>query len=59
MRCLKLHGKANAVVLDPFMGTGSTLVAANQYHNKGIGIDMDQKYVDIAIERLSKNEFII
>lgn len=52
--CIRLHGKADAVVLDPFMGTGTTLVAAAREGAAGIGIDMDPDYVDIARRRLSE-----
>lgn len=51
-RCLRLHGKADAVVLDPFMGTGTTLVAAEQLGHRGIGIDLDPDYVATAERRL-------
>jgi site-specific DNA-methyltransferase (adenine-specific) len=50
--CIRLHGRAEAVVLDPFMGTGTTLVAAQLEGARGIGIDMDPSYVAIAQRRL-------
>ena len=50
--CIRLHGKHPAVVLDPFMGTGTTLVAADREAARGIGIDIDPSYVAIARERL-------
>ena len=45
--CIRLHGRSNAVVLDPFMGTGTTLVAAELEGASGIGIDVDPSYVAI------------
>jgi site-specific DNA-methyltransferase (adenine-specific) len=51
--CIRLHGKRDAVVLDPFMGTGTTLVAALREGVAGIGIDMDPAYVAIAQSRLA------
>jgi site-specific DNA-methyltransferase (adenine-specific) len=52
MRCLKLHGKSDLVVLDPFMGTGTTIVAAHKLGHIGIGIELDADYVNTCIARL-------
>ena len=54
-RCIKLFSFIGDTVLDPFLGSGSTLIAAYAHNRKGIGVDIDGKYCDIAIERL-KNE---
>ncbi|MCJ8355314.1 DNA-methyltransferase [Novacetimonas hansenii] len=50
--CIRLHGRPDAVVLDPFMGTGTTIVAALREGARGIGIDLDSGYVEIARERV-------
>ncbi len=39
-------------ILDPFMGSGTTLVAARDLGRKCIGIEVERRYCDIAIERL-------
>ena len=39
--CIRLHGRPGAVVLDPFAGTGTTLVAARLEGAHGIGIELD------------------
>jgi DNA modification methylase len=39
-------------ILDPMMGSGTTIKVAKQLGRKAIGIEIEQKYCDIAIERL-------
>jgi site-specific DNA-methyltransferase (adenine-specific) len=51
-RCLQLHGVEDSVVLDPFLGAGTTLIAAEQLGMRGIGIEIDRHYAEIASERL-------
>ncbi len=52
--CIRLHGRADALVLDPFMGTGTTPVAARREGCRAIGIDLDPSYVAIAETRLAE-----
>ena len=41
-------------VLDPFSGIGTTLIACHNLQRKGIGIDLSQKYYDLAKARLKE-----
>lgn len=51
-RCIKLCGHDIGIVLDPFLGAGTTLIAANRLGWSGIGIDIDQQYANTAYQRL-------
>ena len=41
-------------IFDPFLGTGTTIVAAIRHNRRGAGAEVEQKYVDIAINRIEK-----
>jgi DNA modification methylase len=42
----------DGIVLDPFAGTGTTVVAANKLNRRGIGIDASVDYLETAKDRL-------
>jgi len=46
------------VILDPFMGSGTTLIAAARTGRIGIGIERDRKWFDVACDRLGGDMFL-
>jgi len=46
----------NDVVLDPFVGSGTTGIISSLYKRKFIGIDNNKEYLDLAIKRFKDNE---
>lgn len=53
-RCIKLFTYVGDIVLDPFVGSGATLLACLQTGRMGIGVDIDQRYCELVVQRLVK-----
>jgi site-specific DNA-methyltransferase (adenine-specific) len=52
-KCIRLHGKRNATVLDPFLGIGHSAIAAKECSDQVkqfIGYEIDEEYLKIAAE---------
>lgn len=54
-RVISLFTHEGELVLDPFVGSGTTLVAARDLNRNAIGFDLQDKYIDLCIERLASN----
>ena len=50
---IKTYTNSEMLVLDNTMGVGSTMVACKNTNRKGIGIEKEQKYFDIAVKRIN------
>ncbi len=53
-RCIKLFSYQDDVVLDPFSGSGTTMLACLLTGRRGIGVDIEPEYVRLAQERLQQ-----
>jgi site-specific DNA-methyltransferase (adenine-specific) len=53
-RLLQRVSRLNETILDPFMGSGTTLVACQRLGRQGIGIELDESYFAIACKRVQE-----
>ena len=51
---ISTYSNVSDTILDPFMGSGTTLVACAKLGRSGIGIELDEDYFNIACERVEK-----
>lgn len=51
-RLVEIFSKKKELILDPFLGSGTTLIAANLLGRHGVGIELSKEYVDLANRRI-------
>ena len=54
---IRFFSKENAWILDPFLGTGSTLIAAGNSNRNGVGIEIMKKYFNTSQKRIVEGNF--
>lgn len=57
-KMISFFTKKGMTVLDPFMGSGTTAIAAYNLQRKSIGIDLSQEYKNLAYERFAKKKML-
>jgi DNA modification methylase len=57
-KLVQIHSNREHLILDPFAGSGTTLVAAKQLGRKYIGIEINPDYVKICNQRLAQEELL-
>ncbi len=53
--CIKAGSKEGDIILDPFMGAGTTALSAGRLNRKYIGFEINPNYIKLAEERLNND----
>jgi len=54
-KVIELVSHQGELILDPFVGSGTTLIAAQDTNRNAVGFDLQEKYIDLCVERLNSN----
>lgn len=54
-RCIKLFSFVGDTILDPFLGSGTTLIACVETNRVGLGVEINRNYCELAKRRLEKH----
>ena len=55
--CILAGSPEGGIVLDPFVGSGTAMVVAQKHRRKGIGIDLNKEYLDLAVKRIKNSKY--
>ena len=57
--CILAGCPEDGVVLDPFVGSGTTAAVAQKYGRKSVGVDLNKEYLDIAVRRITSTQPVL
>jgi len=57
-KVIELFTHKGELVLDPFVGSGTTLVAARDVNRNAVGFDLQERYIDLCRQRLAQSTFL-
>lgn len=57
LRCIKLFSYIEDIVFDPFVGSGTTLIAASKTNRFSVGLEIDSKYCELAKKRILSGQY--
>lgn len=55
-RIIRMYSKEGDLILDPFLGSGTTVITAYKLNRKAVGIELSPKFYDIAVDWLDKTK---
>jgi site-specific DNA-methyltransferase (adenine-specific) len=58
-RCIKMFSYVDDMIFDPFSGSGTTLLSAQSLNRKSIGVEIDDKYCELAKNRFLKENGVL
>ena len=58
-RCIKMFSYEQDIVFDPFAGSGTTLIVAEKLNRKGVGVEIDATYCELAKTRIIKENGLL
>lgn len=54
-KIIELFTHQGQLVIDPFVGSGTSLIAANDLNRNAVGFDLQKRYIDLCVQRLQKH----
>ena len=55
---ISLHSNPGELILDPFAGSLTTIIAAKQMGRRAIGIELDQRWIDLGVKSLQQAQLL-